>query len=274
MRPYLSRPYRLAAVLLTATVTLAACGDSVGPDEGGGVPEGVWNRFGSQFGYETDVAFGGIAGEPANRVYMCELPGSPSAGLYKGTLSDDKRIITWDAQYGLPEYEVTFTRNGAEMDFFVLDGGQKAGQYEKGQWTGNCDLEMASGQLVSTARTAVVVKTSMGGGATSVRINGTSFPMRTETTECSAANAITIPKPTRDDGIIPVSISYSGVGVSGPYSGTAGSSLQYYNLVRGCNKLWVYEGCGAAAYCLGPDPATLGAVADPRLLAERLRNGN
>jgi PKD repeat protein len=106
----------------------------------------VWNRYGSQLGYNTDIAIGNITGEAANRVYMCEHPGSPSAGLYKGYI--DENIITWDAQYNLPQTEIEVTGN--EMSFYYLLATRSfAGSYRIGTWRNHCDITVQNGSLVS-----------------------------------------------------------------------------------------------------------------------------
>lgn len=98
-------------------------------------PSGIWQRYGSPKGYQTDLAIGNIPGEPSNRVYMCEHPGSPSAGLYKGYISGN--IVTWDSKYGLPNAE--FKPVGNEMTlYFGVGSISDAGKYKKGNWTNTC----------------------------------------------------------------------------------------------------------------------------------------
>jgi hypothetical protein len=96
---------------------------------------GVWQRYGSPRGYNTDLAVGNIPGEPTNRVYMCEHPGSPTAGLYKGYINGN--IITWDASHGLPNAE--FKEVGSERTlYFGVGAVADAGKYRKGVWTNTC----------------------------------------------------------------------------------------------------------------------------------------
>ncbi len=98
---------------------------------------GVWQRYGSPNGYNTDLAVGNIPGEPSNRVYMCEHPGSPTAGLYKGFISGN--IITWDASHGLPNAE--FKEVGSERTlYFGVGNVADAGKYKKGVWTNTCGV--------------------------------------------------------------------------------------------------------------------------------------
>ena len=118
-------------------------------------PNGVWQRYGSPKGYNTDLAVGNIPGEPSNRVYMCEHPGSPSAGLYKGFINGN--IITWDAIHGLPNAE--FKPIGNEMTLYFNVGQLKdAGKYKKGVWTNTC------GELGTTS--------NGGGTANNMNLNG------------------------------------------------------------------------------------------------------
>lgn len=110
---------------------------NISEDGGSGTsnPSGLWQRYGSPKGYQTDLAIGGISGEPSNRVYMCEHPGSPSAGLYKGFIYGN--IITWDAVYHLPNAEFA-VMNGAMSLYFGVGLRTDAGKYKKGIWTNTC----------------------------------------------------------------------------------------------------------------------------------------
>ncbi len=98
-------------IMLLPIVFISACKKA---EMDSGSPNGVWQRYGSARGYNTDLAVGDIPGEPANRVYMCEHPGSPTAGLYKGFINGN--TITWDAAYGLPNAE--FNPVGSERTLY------------------------------------------------------------------------------------------------------------------------------------------------------------
>ena len=120
------------AAILFATLFIGACTKE---DVGEGSPNGVWQRYGSPKGYNTYLAVGDIPGEPSNRVYMCEHPGSPSAGLYKGYINGN--VITWDASYHLPNAE--FKSVGSERTlYFGVGAVEDAGKYRKGSWTNTC----------------------------------------------------------------------------------------------------------------------------------------
>jgi hypothetical protein len=114
--------------------------------------DGFWNRTLSMAHYETEIAFGGIAGQPDDRVYMCEW-NSPSAGLYKGTLSGE--TIEWDATHRLPAYDVVFPTTG-NMSFVPQTAAREhLGQYIRGAWhSGKCGLSMRNGELVEDAAPA------------------------------------------------------------------------------------------------------------------------
>ena len=133
-------------IILLAIMFISSCkkDDSNGVSPSGGSPSGgnssggsaygVWQRYSSNI-YNTDLAVGNIPGEPSNRVYMCEHPGSPSAGLYKGYISGN--IITWDASHGLPNAE--FMEVGSERTlYFGVGDIADAGKYKKGIWTNTC----------------------------------------------------------------------------------------------------------------------------------------
>lgn len=105
----------------------------------GSTPYGRWQRYGSPGGYQTDLAIGDIPGQPSNRVYMCEHPGSPSAGLYKGTISGT--TITWDAVYGLPNAQFDILNSGPNRTlYFGVGSISDAGKYSPGVWTNTCPL--------------------------------------------------------------------------------------------------------------------------------------
>jgi hypothetical protein len=114
-----------------------------GSGDGGTDITGVWQRYGSPKGYQTDLAIGNIPGEPSDRVYMCEHPGSPSAGLYKGTISGN--TITWDAAHGLPNAVFNSIGNGERSLYFGVGAVSDAGKYRKGSWTNTCGELKKSG---------------------------------------------------------------------------------------------------------------------------------
>ncbi|CAM3469137.1 hypothetical protein [Aequorivita lipolytica] len=100
---------------------------------------GRWQRYGSPSGYQTDLAIGNIPGQPENRVYMCEHPGSPSAGLYKGTI--EGTTITWDAVHNLPNAVFNLLGSGPDRTlYFGVGNPSDAGKYTLGVWTGTCPL--------------------------------------------------------------------------------------------------------------------------------------
>ncbi|RKH18909.1 hypothetical protein D7Y13_12405 [Corallococcus praedator] len=248
----------LGCVLSTS---LSACDTSVADDDdddtdtGGDnmVVTGIWNRYGSEYGYQTDIAYGGIAGQSSDRVYMCELPGSPSAGLYKGRLISP-RMIRWDANHNLPDYEVVF--EGTTMRFKPQNGTNTfLGQYRQGTWTpGACDFTLKDGELIDNSSTAYVVFDNSGEmKINSVKIGGEGIPVKASAeTACSVTTLI--PPGTGSNGDLTVSISYSGVGVNGPYSRTQTQSMYRSDFKPGCNKLAVEFGCGALAVCVYPVP--------------------
>ncbi|SEU34495.1 hypothetical protein SAMN05443572_11064 [Myxococcus fulvus] len=233
---------------------LSACDSSAeddNPGDGDSAVTGVWNRFGSEYGYKTDVAYGGIAGQSSDRVYMCELPGSPSAGLYKGRLISP-RMIRWDSTHNLPDYEVVF--EGQTMRFRPQNGSNTfLGQYQKGTWTpGACDLSMENGELVDRSSSAYVRFDNDGDfKINSVTVGGEPLPIHNRDT-CSVTTLI--PAGTGDNGLLTVAINYSGVGVDGPYRRTQNHTLYRSDFKPDCNKLAVEIGCGALAVCVYVSP--------------------
>ncbi len=141
--------------------TIVAPGDNFNP-------YGIWQRYGSPKGYNTDLAVGNIPGEPSNRVYMCEHPGSPSAGLYKGYITGN--IITWDPQYGLPNAE--FKQVGNYMTLYFNVGlPEDAGKYKRGYWTNTCG-ELGSTEVGSIGSVLFWTGSDLGCGDVQVTIEG------------------------------------------------------------------------------------------------------
>ncbi|MBK6381424.1 MAG: hypothetical protein IPF72_17810 [Chitinophagaceae bacterium] len=104
---------------------------------------GTWVRLPGPSGDRTDLAIGGIANEPANRVYMCEKRGSTAAGFYKGTYSNG--VITWDSQYNFPDYTATVDGSQLVIDCNVC----LPTYYDVGSWSGECGpLENTSKKLL------------------------------------------------------------------------------------------------------------------------------
>ncbi len=105
-----------------------------GSSNGGGNSSsfsGVWVRTLGASGDETDIAIGGISGEPSNRVYMCEYKGS--VGLYKGTISGS--TITWDE--GLPDASVRMVDDQLEF-YYPSVSYSLPTLYDRGSWSGHC----------------------------------------------------------------------------------------------------------------------------------------
>jgi hypothetical protein len=94
--------------------------------------EGTWVRLPGPSGDRTDLAIGGITGQPDNRVYMCEKKGSTVAGLYKGLYSNN--TIIWDAEYGLPNFSVKLIGIELELDCSVC----LPTKYQQGTWSDEC----------------------------------------------------------------------------------------------------------------------------------------
>lgn len=243
---------RVLCFLLTLGLAQGCASDEGEESNGGERPSatGIWNRFGSEYGYQTDVAYGGIQGESADRVYMCELPGSPTAGLYKGRLVSPS-LIRWDAVHGLPDYEVVFLEGGT-MTFLPQNGtGTFVGKYQKGTWTpGACNFALKDGQLADSAKKAYVHYQRIEGFRVgSVKIAGVSVPLLSEeSTNC--ASSATIPVPAGGGHTLPVSITYTAVGVDGTYTHTVSSQLLASDFTQECNRLVLEWGCGALEACV------------------------
>ena len=110
---------------------------------GGSSISGVWTRLPGPSGDRTDLAVGGIDGEPSERVYMCEKIGSTAAGFYKGTLNGNN--VIWDAIYSLPDTHLRMVGEELEFSYPSIDFSIPT-LYQSGNWSGECGpLENSSG---------------------------------------------------------------------------------------------------------------------------------
>jgi hypothetical protein len=140
---------------------------------GGSSFYGIWNRIVQSSGDRTDIAIGGITGEPANRVYMCELTGSTAAGFYKGTLNGN--TIVWDSQYGIPNFVLTIVGSNMELNVPSCSTCITT-TYVSGSWSGQCvPLNGGGGGGGSgTGNVMFWIQSDLGCGAITVTLNGQS----------------------------------------------------------------------------------------------------
>lgn len=201
--------------------------------------EGTWVRLIGASGDRTDLAIGGIEGEPENRVYMCEKRGSTAAGFYKGYLNGD--MITWDEQYNLPDTYLQIV--GPELEFDYRCCGAVPTYYERGDWSGECGpLENTSIILAVGLDNRDFYETTI----RSVTIDGISVPLAVlnETTtepDCEGYEAITLPAPaqTGDSGsgyyMVEITYSYQGADTQWHTEVSRKAWYKHYFDV-GCNK--------------------------------------
>lgn len=211
-----------------------------GGNNGGnnGDKTGVWQRYNSPNGYQSDLAIGNIPGEPANRVYLCEHPGSPSAGLYKGYISGE--TITWDAVHGLPSAKF-YERDGVMRLWFSVGPEDEAGKYKKGVWTNTC------GKLENSVKKVLVVfnqSEHTGIGINSVKIESVgcllnTYNNNTAVPSCETGKTTNTPSSSSNADYYMVSITYSGEGVNGYYTRTEQSALLKSELSATCTRLKV-----------------------------------
>jgi len=220
-----------------------------GSGDGGTDITGVWQRYGSPKGYQTDLAIGNIPGEPSDRVYMCEHPGSPSAGLYKGTISGN--TITWDAAHGLPNAVFNSIGNGERSLYFGVGAVSDAGKYKKGIWTNTCG-EL---KVKTTPKIAVGFDPSdsfYGRQLVSVKIENVDCPLHVLNSvvmspDCESVNGyIEAPATTSYPDYYKVEITYrvEEMWPSGWQTKTDKSSIPKLTLINGCNKFKVTDPMG------------------------------
>jgi hypothetical protein len=235
-----------AAALVVFLAFLTGC-DVLVPETGGAVSDGVWNRFNSTA--QTDVAIGSVTGEGANRVVMCQYPPSHLAGLYKGTLSPDRRSINWDSQHNLPTYKLAIV--GDRMDFVVdVDGDRTIlGQYELGSWRGGCNLGIEDGQLRDQSYFVVVHEPAnrpSGTNFTDVRIAGNSISLRYYDVPCS--NGFRLPETSGGSWTTRIDVRLTDA--FGTHTTTYNGSIHQSQLRPGRNRLILHW--GALGWMLTP----------------------
>ncbi len=135
----------LGVFLLCTTPFFMGC-ESDEEELGGGADSlyGVWVRTNGPSGDETEIAIGGISGEPENRVYMCESVGT--TGLYKGYINGN--TISWDN--GMADARVVLVGNQLEFDYPSLDYIIPT-LYNRGSWSGDCDDSGGGGSTTGNA---------------------------------------------------------------------------------------------------------------------------
>jgi len=225
---------------------------------GGNAPKtaaGYWRRVNSAKGLETDVAFGAIRDEPANRVLMCELPPSPTQGLYTGTLINPT-LIRWDSKFNLPDYEVVFLGD-YKMSFKPeVTGEVFLGEYIPGVWrSGSCGYLNVENEIGLSKWSAWVEATSsQGTTVTGVKVDGVALPTSASLAPTCPGGAL---PPPRKSGIRDVTISLAIDGIPQTVNATVAAS----EFKEGCNRIAARTGsvCGAAAACVSvgdaPSPA-------------------
>jgi len=134
--------YSKLLYLMLLAILIFSCSEDDGdeyvyqpPGGGSGSVAGIWTRYPGPSGDRTDLAIGGIAGEPANRVYMCEKEGSATPGLFKGSISGN--TIVWDSQYGLPNSNVQLVNGDLVLSYPSVEWSIPT-SYGPGSWGGDC----------------------------------------------------------------------------------------------------------------------------------------
>jgi len=124
----------ITIILLASALFFAGCEKETESDNANSSSlSGIWVRVLGASGDETDIAIGGISGEPSNRVYMCEWKGA--VGLYKGYINGN--TITWDSRYGLPNASVK--KVGSQLEFYYPSvSGSLPTYYNAGSWSNRC----------------------------------------------------------------------------------------------------------------------------------------
>ena len=163
--------------LLLASILVLSCEDDseeeTNNNNNGGSFAGVWTRLPGPSGDRTDLAIGGIEGEPSNRVYMCEKRGSTAAGLYKGYI--DGNYITWDDEHGLWDTYLEIVDGTLEFSYPECDVCLVT-DYERGSWGNDCGALGGGGGGTGTGDGIVMfwTQSDFGCGFITVNISGLS----------------------------------------------------------------------------------------------------
>lgn len=200
---------------------------------------GTWVRLPGPSGDRTDIAIGGIAGEPENRVYMCEKKGSLTPGFFKGYLIGSS--IVWDPVYKIPvSHDLSI--EGSEL---VLNCSSFCDPtyYKRGTWSGFC------GPLKNTVTKIAVGANSKeigDKGVKSITIEGVSCPITilnstVTSPDCSSYSYITTSSFTSMASYYTVKISFIVADVNGGYSRTDESVIYKSDLNNECNTFKVVE---------------------------------
>lgn len=157
-------------LLFTLIFISTGCEEDDEESGNGGSFGGVWVRTQGASGDETDIAIGGIAGEPNNRVYMCEWQGS--VGLYKGYI--DGNTITWDN--GMADAHVRMVGSQLEFSYPSLEWSIPT-LYNSGSWSNHCGSLSGGGSGGGGSTTGNIMfwtQSDLGCGQINVTVSGQS----------------------------------------------------------------------------------------------------
>lgn len=211
----------------------------------------VWTRLPGPSGDRTDLAIGGIEGEPENRVYMCEKEGSTVAGLYKGTLFGT--TIIWDSEFQLPDSNIEIIDGNLELSYPSISWSIPT-VYERGSWAGDCGLLSINGSPQKKLALGLNHNLIPWATITSVTVEGIPVPLQllnTTTTmpACDSPNGILVfPQPRNygNDSIgYMITINYSAEGIDGWYSSSSTLFYPENTFETGCNTYQIVQ-CGCA----------------------------
>ncbi len=215
---------------------------------------GIWTRLPGPSGDRTDIAIGGIPGEPANRVYMCEKEGSLTPGFFKGTLDGD--IINWDPEYNFPYSQLKIIDGELEFSYPTLSWSIPT-MYERGTWGGEC------GNLTNTTKKLAVgldlsdpdfsYVTILGVSIDNVPIPITLLNSVTTQPDCSSNSFVTLGNPLQSNqngDYYVVRVTFSAEGLNGFYTQTDDFVHYKYYFADGCNSYKVIR--GPLGYTIAP----------------------
>jgi hypothetical protein len=225
----------LILALLALMIFINGCDDAEDEESSGPTEvEGMWVRIVGASGDRTDLAIGGIDGEPENRVYMCEKKGSTAAGLYKGILTSSN-VIVWDDN--LPDTYIRIVNGQLEFDYKCC--GALPTYYNSGIWD-----EDECGPLENTTIQLAVGIYSNQSNIRGVTVDNIPVPLTilnstVTAPDCSSNSFLTLPKPTKSNqngGYYTVGVTHRVDGIDGTYTTTDYQTFYEYYFEPGCNK--------------------------------------
>jgi len=153
------RPFQVAFCVL-CLYPLSGCDPTELPDDGQDGYYDTWTHINETDDYRMDIAIGGIANEPENRVFMCMSSDADAPMLIKGLLYGNS--IQWDGTYNIDVVHTLRMENGQ----LVFDCNVCTPTlFDRAPWSGICgSLTGGVAAVVTLPISAITANGAMSGG--------------------------------------------------------------------------------------------------------------